>query len=56
MMTVNNEIQKSANKYEYVVRQWPGIEGKLDGTLTCDDASKAPLKIKWILCSREASG
>jgi len=45
--TEKNATTKEYNyKMEYTGRRWPGIEGSLYGSFTCDDASKSPLKIK----------
>lgn len=56
MLTVDTSFKNCTKDYDYELdftgNRWPGIEGNLDGTLTCDDASKSPLKInklKFIL-------
>lgn len=53
MMTVDrvgDEFKNLTKQYNYqldfVGYRWPGIEGDLYGTLTSDDASQSPLKIK----------
>lgn len=50
MMTVDTEYKYSEKKYDYTLsfvgHRWPGIEGRLHGTLTCDDETKSPLKIE----------
>lgn len=55
MMTVDKDFKEVTKLYDYKLdftgSRWPGIEGSLDGMLTCEDASKSPLKIsmKFIL-------
>lgn len=55
MMTIDKDFKNPTKVYEYKLdftgHRWPGIEGRLDGLLTSDDASKLPLKIsmKFIL-------
>jgi hypothetical protein len=49
MMTVDKEYKNLTKDYDYtsdfIGHRWPGMEGRLDGTLSCDDKTKSPLKI-----------
>lgn len=50
MMKIDKSSNNPSKLYEYDVNftghRWPGIEGRLDGVLSCDDTSKVPIKIK----------
>jgi len=49
MLTVDKNVRNIKKQYGYNLYftgyRWPGIEGDLYGLLSCDDASKAPIKI-----------
>lgn len=49
MMAVDNDYKNLTKDYsytsDYTGHRWPGMEGRLQGTLTCDDEVKSPLRI-----------
>jgi hypothetical protein len=49
MMSVDKDYKNLSKDYDYTSdftgHRWPGTEGRLHGTLICDDETKSPLKI-----------
>uniref|UniRef100_A0AB33JQ33 Lipoprotein n=1 Tax=Prevotella sp. GTC17262 TaxID=3236797 RepID=A0AB33JQ33_9BACT len=43
---IKNVTKEYDDKLDFTKYKWPGIKGELFGTLTSDDESKSPLKIK----------